>query len=258
MLDADESRRLKVALARERRATLALVAVAIGVAGLGATLVLGSDVVQPEPAVAAALLGLWWLWLLRKAPPKARRIAADLARGEAATLRGTAAIVAQRGFGLFAPTSHQLVLAGEVCDADGFTVAELRPGEMVRARVGAQSRVLLSVAPSDVAAPAESAVDPDGLTERERELLALIGEGLPDKLIARRLGLAPTTVRTTIRRCSANWASPTAAGRSRTCAAAAFRCQSTSTDIFSLSRRLRALLNSGYLAGDRRHAAYAP
>jgi DNA-binding CsgD family transcriptional regulator len=42
---------------------------------------------------------------------------------------------------------------------------------------------------------------PDGpaLTPRQREVLELVGEGMPAKVIAARLGLAPTTVRNHIR-----------------------------------------------------------
>ena len=44
---------------------------------------------------------------------------------------------------------------------------------------------------------ARSAPDPlDGLTGRQREILALLLEGLPNKLIARRLGISEKTVKT--------------------------------------------------------------
>ena len=37
------------------------------------------------------------------------------------------------------------------------------------------------------------------LTDRERAVALLVGEGLPERVIARRLGLSPATVRTHIR-----------------------------------------------------------
>jgi DNA-binding NarL/FixJ family response regulator len=44
---------------------------------------------------------------------------------------------------------------------------------------------------------ARSAPDPlEGLTERQREILTLLLEGLPNKLIARRLGISEKTVKT--------------------------------------------------------------
>ncbi len=49
------------------------------------------------------------------------------------------------------------------------------------------------------AAPRRSGRSATGLTAREEELVELVGQGLTDAEIARRLGLAPATVKTTIR-----------------------------------------------------------
>jgi DNA-binding NarL/FixJ family response regulator len=59
---------------------------------------------------------------------------------------------------------------------------------------------LLKAAQQGVARPPASAVPPDGLTEREVEVLALIASGLSNHEIAERLFVAETTVKTHINR----------------------------------------------------------
>ena len=51
------------------------------------------------------------------------------------------------------------------------------------------------------------------LTPREREILGLIGEGLSNKAMARRLGISVHTVKFHWRPCSSSWTPP--AGRKR-------------------------------------------
>jgi DNA-binding NarL/FixJ family response regulator len=59
---------------------------------------------------------------------------------------------------------------------------------------------LLKAAQQGVARPPASAVPPDGLTEREAEVLALIASGLSNHEIAERLFVAETTVKTHVNR----------------------------------------------------------
>jgi DNA-binding NarL/FixJ family response regulator len=93
--------------------------------------------------------------------------------------------------------------------ASGFLVKHTEPAELVRAvRVVAAGDALLSPSVtrrliSEFASRAKTpppAGSLDGLTERERELVGLVGEGLSNDQIARRLVLSPATVKTHINR----------------------------------------------------------
>jgi DNA-binding NarL/FixJ family response regulator len=93
--------------------------------------------------------------------------------------------------------------------ASGFLVKHTEPVELVRAvRVVATGDALLSPSVtrrliSEFAARAKAPPPADSLgvlTERERELVGLVGEGLSNDEIARRLVLSPATVKTHINR----------------------------------------------------------
>jgi DNA-binding NarL/FixJ family response regulator len=93
--------------------------------------------------------------------------------------------------------------------ASGFLVKHTEPVELVRAvRVVASGDALLSpsvtrrligefAARAKAPPPADSL---DELTEREREMVGLVGEGLSNDEIAQRLVLSPATVKTHINR----------------------------------------------------------
>jgi DNA-binding CsgD family transcriptional regulator len=197
---AGDRARLRLALARQWLRTLGLGAVCMGLIAFAAVSIADSTELARTPAPLLAALGLWWLWLLRGAPAQVRRIRSDLRSGAVGSHLGTVALLSRRGIGILAPSSLRVIVAGETFATGGFDAAQLRSGEQVCARFGAQSRVLLSIESAATAVPAAitaSAPPPEvALTDRERQLLALIAAGLSDKLIARRLDLAPTTVRT--------------------------------------------------------------
>ena len=99
----------------------------------------------------------------------------------------------------------EAVLAG----ASGFLVKHTEPVELVRAvRVVATGDALLSPSVtrrliSEFASRAKAPPPADSLdvlTERERELVGLVGEGLSNNEIAQRLVLSPATVKTHINR----------------------------------------------------------
>ncbi|MEV0226487.1 response regulator transcription factor [Streptomyces sp. NPDC050704] len=94
--------------------------------------------------------------------------------------------------------------------ASGFLVKDIRPAELLDAiRTVAAGESLLSPgptsrliarflrAPQAVASPAGG---PDGLSERERQVLALVARGLNNTEIADALGLSPLTAKTHVSR----------------------------------------------------------
>src|SRR4029077_10870910 len=93
--------------------------------------------------------------------------------------------------------------------ASGFLVKDTQPAELVRAvRVVASGEALLSPSVTrrlisefaDRAKPPPPAASMDVLTERERQLVGLVGEGLSNDDIAERLVLSPATVKTHVNR----------------------------------------------------------
>jgi two-component system, NarL family, response regulator LiaR len=95
------------------------------------------------------------------------------------------------------------VLPAVRAGAAGYLLKDVEPGELVRAihtvndgepllHPAVTARVMRELSEGD-----EPAATADGgLTAREREVLALVARGLPNKLIARELGIAEKTVKT--------------------------------------------------------------
>ena len=93
--------------------------------------------------------------------------------------------------------------------ASGFLVKNTRPADLVQAvRVVAEGDALLSPGvtrrligrfAAQIKAPAQTP-ELDSLTEREREIVSLVGEGLSNDQIAERLSLSPWTAKTHVSR----------------------------------------------------------
>jgi len=93
--------------------------------------------------------------------------------------------------------------------ATGFLVKHTEPAELIRAvRTVADGEALLSpsITRRLIAEFADRAKEPprsdrlDALTEREREIIAVVGQGLSNDEIAARLFLSPATVKTHVNR----------------------------------------------------------
>jgi DNA-binding NarL/FixJ family response regulator len=81
--------------------------------------------------------------------------------------------------------------------AVGYLLKDAEPEELIRglqAAARGESPLAPKAAQALVAARAEQQSDPE-LTPREREVLALLADGLPNKLIARRLDISEKTVK---------------------------------------------------------------
>jgi len=102
---------------------------------------------------------------------------------------------------LTASAAHQDLLAALQAGADGYLLKDIDPNALLAALGDCVSgRLVLDPALTEVLAcglreRGPPAAAPAELTERERQTLALIAEGLNNKLIARRLGISDGTVK---------------------------------------------------------------
>jgi DNA-binding NarL/FixJ family response regulator len=131
-------------------------------------------------------------------------------------LQATQAIVSDPGLGhtrVIVVTTYEIdeyVYAALRAGASGFLLKDLEPDELRRAvRVVASGQALLAPAVTRrlietfTARPARSpdtAAKLDALTEREREIVALVGTGMTNDDIAARLVISPLTAKTHVSR----------------------------------------------------------
>ena len=98
---------------------------------------------------------------------------------------------------LTAFSDRQRILDAIDAGAVGYLLKDAEPEELVRGLAAAargESPLAPKAAQALVAARAEQSSDPE-LTPREREVLDLLADGLPNKLIARRLEISEKTVK---------------------------------------------------------------
>ena len=134
----------------------------------------------------------FWIWLLKSCPRSLTTQIKDIRSGDTHTLEGICHVQTHRGIGLIAPLKHYVVVNGFRMTANHVPNIDNLAGLNVTIRKAALSGTLLSIVPSG-----DDNGDTDiDITRSDRERLQLISEGLSDKVIARELGLSPSTVRT--------------------------------------------------------------
>ena len=95
---------------------------------------------------------------------------------------------------------RQLLTHGLECGARGFVVKDATPDEVVRAvRIVAGGGAYVDPSLSGDLLRSPAAGQLAGLSDRERQILSMLADGVPNKEIAARLFLSPETVRTHVR-----------------------------------------------------------
>jgi len=117
--------------------------------------------------------------------------------GATATGKITAALPDTKVVVLTTFADHGRVLDAIDAGATGYLLKDAEPGEIVDAvrQVAAGHAPLAPRAAEALLSERVRRRPVEGLTAREREVLALVAEALPNRLIARRLGIARGTVK---------------------------------------------------------------
>lgn len=94
-------------------------------------------------------------------------------------------------------SDREKILAALDAGAAGYLLKDVEPAELARAiRAAAAGDVPLDPKAARALLTARTTAPPgDSLSERERRVLAMVAEGLPNKLIARRMSISEKTVK---------------------------------------------------------------
>ncbi len=95
-------------------------------------------------------------------------------------------------------SDRERILSALDAGAAGYLLKDAEPDALARAiEAAARGEAPLDPKAARALLSARRAASPaDGLSDREREVLAMVAEGLPNKLIAQRLGISEKTVKT--------------------------------------------------------------
>lgn len=95
-------------------------------------------------------------------------------------------------------SDRERILSALDAGAAGYLLKDTEPDALARAiEAAARGEAPLDPKAARALLSARRAAGPaDGLSDREREVLAMVAEGLPNKLIAQRLGISEKTVKT--------------------------------------------------------------
>jgi DNA-binding NarL/FixJ family response regulator len=116
--------------------------------------------------------------------------------GAAATRLLLARVPAARVVALTSFSDRQCVTDVLAAGATGYVLKDARPGELLAAvRAAADGHVPLDPRGAAALLPAREAAPADQLSDREQQVLRLVAAGLANKQIARRLGIAESTVK---------------------------------------------------------------
>jgi DNA-binding NarL/FixJ family response regulator len=93
-------------------------------------------------------------------------------------------------------TDRERILAALDAGAIGYLLKDAEPDELIRGiRAAARGESPLAPKAARALLTARAERESAGLSEREREVLQCVAEGLPNKLIARKLGISDKTVK---------------------------------------------------------------
>jgi DNA-binding NarL/FixJ family response regulator len=93
-------------------------------------------------------------------------------------------------------TDRERILAALDAGAIGYLLKDAEPDELIRGiRAAARGESPLAPKAARALLTARAERESAGLSEREREVLQCVAEGLPNKLIARKLGISEKTVK---------------------------------------------------------------
>jgi DNA-binding CsgD family transcriptional regulator len=179
---------------KEALRTFLLITLVICFAVIFFDYVFGYRVLQSNASILIGILLIFWITLFLKSPQNYLKIGSDIRGGEAKFVDGLINVQVHRGIGLIAPLKQIISVNGMRLN----THLELLKlsGAEISAKFAPTSKVLLSYKIHNELDSKRLFDDKTSLTEGECSLLKMIANGLPDKLIARELDLAPSTVRT--------------------------------------------------------------